>query len=177
MLRVLPPSFKHVNNLILCQNRFDVGGIKTRNITIQLVLQQCCKTLVARFLLPVYVACVAGVKRGRGRGNLGRSPFLSNACHAGYRICNEYLTQWIWDACDAVLKDESEDNPSSWRRCFFIPNSSFAAGFFRILCIFESINLPVLFNSFGGLPRQNLSLLYFKGIEIWCERGEAAISF
>ena len=79
MLRVLPPSFKHVNNLILCQNRFDVGGIKTRNITIQLVLQQCCKTLVARFLLPVYVACVAGVKRGRGRGNLGRSPFLSNA--------------------------------------------------------------------------------------------------
>ena len=34
------------------------------------------------------------------------------------------------------------------------PNSSFAAGFFRILCIFKSINLPVLPNSFGGLPRQ-----------------------
>ena len=55
--------------------------------------------------------------------------------------------------------------------------SSFAAGFFRIVCIFESINLPVLLNSFGGLPRQNLSLLYVKGIEIWGERGEVVISF
>ena len=37
------------------QNRFDVGG-KTRNIAIELVLQQCCKTtcmiFVARFSVP-----------------------------------------------------------------------------------------------------------------------------
>ena len=39
----------------LLQDRFDVGG-KTRNIAIQLVLQQCCKTscmiFVARFSVP-----------------------------------------------------------------------------------------------------------------------------
>ena len=35
----------------LLQDRFDVGG-KTRNIAIQLVLQQCCKTSCT-FLLPV----------------------------------------------------------------------------------------------------------------------------
>ena len=53
MLRVLAPTLKPVNNLILLQYRFDVGG-KTRNIAIQLVLQQCCKTsfFIARFTEP-----------------------------------------------------------------------------------------------------------------------------
>ena len=46
MLRVLPPSFKPVNN------QFYVG-VNTRNIAIQLALQQCCKTSCI-FLLPVF---------------------------------------------------------------------------------------------------------------------------
>ena len=96
---------------------------------------------------------------------------LSNVARQVACFKNECLTWWIWDTCDALRKDESENKLSSWRRCFFIPNSSFAAGVFQILWIFKSINLPVLLNSFGGSPRQNLSLL-FKGIEIWCERGE-----
>ena len=43
MLRVLPPTFKPVKQPDLFQDGFDVGG-KTRNISIKLVLQQCCKT-------------------------------------------------------------------------------------------------------------------------------------
>ena len=44
MLRVWSLTFKPVNNLIsVLQDRFDVGG-KTRNIAIQFVLQECCKT-------------------------------------------------------------------------------------------------------------------------------------
>ena len=53
MSRVLPPTFKPVNKLICC--KFDVGG-KTRNIAIQLVLQQRSKTswtfFVARISVP-----------------------------------------------------------------------------------------------------------------------------
>ena len=52
MLRLLLPSFKAFN---LLQERFDSAGGKTRNITIQLVLQQCFKTscmfFVARFIV------------------------------------------------------------------------------------------------------------------------------
>ena len=56
MLLVLPPMFKPFQEQPdLLQDRFDVGG-KTRNIAIQLVLQQCCKTsctfFVARFSVP-----------------------------------------------------------------------------------------------------------------------------
>ena len=55
MLRVLPPSFKPVNNPYLLQDRFDVGG-KTRNVGIQPVLQQSCGKvaffIVVRFTLP-----------------------------------------------------------------------------------------------------------------------------
>ena len=44
MLRVLPPAFKPVNNLICClfQDKFD-ARYKTRNADIHLLLQQCCK--------------------------------------------------------------------------------------------------------------------------------------
>ena len=45
MLRVLPPTYGKKNpcNLICCKTGSKVVG-KTRNITIQLVLQQYCKT-------------------------------------------------------------------------------------------------------------------------------------
>ena len=56
MLRVLPLTFKPVKNQICCKTGLNVGG-KTRNIAIQLVLQQCCKTsctfFVARFSVPL----------------------------------------------------------------------------------------------------------------------------
>ena len=52
MLGVLPSTFKPVNNLICCSTGYDVGG-KMRNIAIQLVLQQCCKTSCT-FMLPVF---------------------------------------------------------------------------------------------------------------------------
>ena len=52
MLGVLPSTFKPVNNLICCRTGYDVGG-KMRNIAIQLVLQQCCKTSCT-FMLPVF---------------------------------------------------------------------------------------------------------------------------
>ena len=43
ILRVLPLSFKLINNLICCLTGLNVGG-KTRNIAFPLVLQQCYKT-------------------------------------------------------------------------------------------------------------------------------------
>ena len=47
--------FKPVNNLFCCKTGLNVGG-KTRNIVIQFVLQQCCKTscrfFVVRFSVP-----------------------------------------------------------------------------------------------------------------------------
>ena len=49
MLRVLPPMFKPVNNLICCKT-----GFKARNIAIQLVLQQCCKTSCTFFCCPFF---------------------------------------------------------------------------------------------------------------------------
>ena len=57
MLLVLPPMFKPFQEQPdLLQDRFDVGG-KTRNIAIQLVFQQCCKTsctfFFARFSVPL----------------------------------------------------------------------------------------------------------------------------
>ena len=53
MLRVLPPSFKLINNLICCLTGLNVGG-KTRNIAFPLVLQQCCETsrMVLLYILP-----------------------------------------------------------------------------------------------------------------------------
>ena len=43
----------------------------------------------------VLLACVAGVERGRGRGNLGAResvwfPSLSNACHAGWGTADKF---------------------------------------------------------------------------------------
>ena len=59
LLSCLLPTFKLVNNLICCKTGLNVVG-KTRNIAIQLVLQQCCKTsgmfFVAYFLVPLTVA-------------------------------------------------------------------------------------------------------------------------
>ena len=43
--------FATCNNLICCNKSLNAGG-KTRNIAIQLILQQCCKTSCT-FLLPV----------------------------------------------------------------------------------------------------------------------------
>ena len=50
MLRVLAPIFKHVLQQIRLQGFFYVGG-KTRNIAIQLVMQQCCKISYAFFFV------------------------------------------------------------------------------------------------------------------------------
>ena len=44
MLRVLPLGFKPINDLICYKTGLMWVGGKTRNIAIQLVLQQCCKT-------------------------------------------------------------------------------------------------------------------------------------
>ena len=66
MLRVLPPTFKPLNNLICCKTGL-IGWLKRatslfnsnlvpRARLIQLVLQQCCKTsctfFVVRFSVP-----------------------------------------------------------------------------------------------------------------------------
>ena len=52
MLRVLPPTFKPVNNLICCKTVLMWDG-KTRNIAIELVCSNVARQ-VARFLLPVF---------------------------------------------------------------------------------------------------------------------------
>ena len=56
MLRVLASMFKPVLQEIRLLTGLNMGG-KTRNIAIQLVLQQCCKTsctfFVARFSVPL----------------------------------------------------------------------------------------------------------------------------
>ena len=52
MLRVLAPMFNRVLQQISLQGFFHVDG-KTRNIAIQLVMQQCCKISYAWFFLPV----------------------------------------------------------------------------------------------------------------------------
>ena len=52
MLRVLPPTFKLVNNPICCKTVLMWDG-KTRNIAIQLVCSNVARQ-VARFLLPVF---------------------------------------------------------------------------------------------------------------------------
>ena len=56
MLRVLPPCIKPVLQQIRLLTGLNVSG-KTRNIAIQQVLQQCCKTscafFVARFSVPL----------------------------------------------------------------------------------------------------------------------------
>ena len=51
MLRVLPPVFKPA--FYLLQDRFYLGG-KTRNIVIQLVLPQCCKTSCTFLVTPFF---------------------------------------------------------------------------------------------------------------------------
>ena len=54
VLRVLPPAFKPVNNLICCKTGLMWVVIKTRNIAIQLVLQQCCKDKLYVFYCPFF---------------------------------------------------------------------------------------------------------------------------
>ena len=63
MLGVLPPTFRPVNNLIFCKT--GLMWVVKRNITIQLLLQQCCKTsctfFVARFSVTFNTAlCLLG---------------------------------------------------------------------------------------------------------------------
>ena len=55
MLRVLPLTFKPVNNLICCKTGLMHGG-KTLCIAIQLVLQQCCKTSCMFFVARISVS-------------------------------------------------------------------------------------------------------------------------
>ena len=53
MLRILPPMFKPVNNLICCQTGL-MWVVKHTNTAIQLILKQCCKTSCTFFVPPFF---------------------------------------------------------------------------------------------------------------------------
>ena len=91
MLRVLPAPFKPVNHPDLLQDRFEEGG-KTRNVAIQLVLQECCKTSCMFFGAHISLPLLCQMKANSTGVECSRT--LSKLIKREIRYFHVVVTRW-----------------------------------------------------------------------------------